>query len=225
MRGSILSVLLCLLGIACSDDNDMTRVTFTGSVKYHSTNLIVSNLPVKLIIIDRDAPFDRSNPTINQVLTLNGQSNDNGQYTFTLNRKDLPVNATYIIRLAIDSLIQINREEGLFSCLAGYGLVRNLTVPREVNDIYVDYPTYFQITFHKVNHLSTDRIQFLFCFEHYQTSADVPDITVTQKLPFYYYKKINLNYQILKESGELINQWLMDVPLTKNDTTRLLVEY
>lgn len=218
-------MLLSLFVLACNDDNDMTTVTFSGSVKYHATNLAVFNLPLELIIIDRDIPFDRSNPTRNQVLALTGQSNDNGRYTFALNRKDLPVNTIYVIRLAVDSLIQINRDEVIFPCLAGYGLVRNLSASNEVNDIYVDYPTYFKITFDKADHLSTDRIQFLFCFESHQTSAEVPDITVTQKLPFYYFKKVNLNYQIVKEDGELINQWLMDVLLNKNDTTKLLVEY
>lgn len=95
----------------------------------------------------------------------------------------------------------------------------------EINHILVDHPTFFQVRFDKIDHLATNRLEFSFCLDVYETTLENPDLHVTRKLPFHYFKKVNLHYTIISESGERTGNWLMDIPLNQNDTTKVLIEY
>lgn len=216
--------LVSLFLIGCDKEDDNLNVTFTGTVRYLSTNAIVPAVLLELIIIDSDIPFDRGNPGNNIVrrdsITTTGQ----GVYFHSIPVNELPKNASYFILLKTDSLLHIGKDV-IFPCLAGGLIFDKVDRSKEINDLLVDHPTFFQVRFEKIDPFSSDRLEFSFCLDVQETTLENPDLTFTKKLPFHYFKKVNLHYTIISESGERNGNWLMDIPLNQNDTTKVLVEY
>lgn len=226
MRHAALIVALSVTAFlhSCNDDVEDVYVTFTGVVKYLDGGSPVSGVQLRLLIIDQDLPFDRANPGSRIVLTKDTLSFTGGKYLFTLTRRELPENAFYFILVRTDSLIQID-DDMILPCLAIGTTAGTVNSSRIHNDIRVDHATYLQVKFKKTDLLSTDRVQYSWCMFNEETSLENPDITITHKLPFFYFKNVNIQYTIVKESGEHLTNWINDIPLMQSDTTKVLVNY
>lgn len=223
-RIALVLYLSSLFLSGCENEDIKSSVLFTGTVRYQSTNTGVPDVPLELILIDNDTPFDRGNPGKNIVRRDSIRTNERGVYFLSIPVKELPKNASYFILLKADNLFFLDKEV-IFPCLAGGVIFDKLDRSKEINDIQVDHPTFVQVFFDKIDHLSTNRLEFSFCLDVYETTLENPDLRVTKKLPFIHFKKVNLYYTIISESGERTGNWLMDIPLNQNDTTKVLVEY
>jgi hypothetical protein len=224
---NILGILFGLTIIIGSCDNDEESiVTITGTVKYLETNLELQALPIRLSIYDMDKPIDRQNPGSNRVFKENGVTNNDGVYIFSLNRSLIPPNAIYGLTIEVDSLLIANEITPCFLPASVRGSFSTNSVI--IRDILIDYPTYLHITFDKLNHSTNDRVRFLqpHCsLTLFETTLDRPDTTILETLYFQYFKKVDVKYYILKENEEEIEFVISDVPLVKNDTTKLTIEY
>jgi len=203
---------------SCGHDEDDSNVTFNGTVSYRETNLVAPNVPLQLVIFDLDMSIR------NPAFTVAGQTNSDGTYLFSLAKRDLPRNVAYRIRTGTDSLLLFPRDNLVVPCVAGIINMGSVAIPGVMSYQWVDPSTYFQITFQKISP-GTDRVKFDFCRIVHETGPGTPNITVTNKLPFYYFKKIDLKYQIVKESGEMLDYRINAIQLIKNDTTKIVVEY
>lgn len=210
--------------ISC-DNEDGYKVRFTGTIKYISDSSLASDIPIKLSIINDDIPFDRENPNVNKVLTEFGQSTTDGVYFFELNSKDIPKNASYILEIDTDSLLQIDKN-AVITCMNTGHIYKELQLHQETNDIFIDQPTFFQITFDKVDHLSTDRIRYSDCLLVNETSMEIPDTNFLEIRPYFYFKDVHSwTYEVLKTNGEELQYWIDNIELLKGDTVKVFVEY
>lgn len=200
------------------------NVTFSGKVAFRENGALAADVPLELLIIDKDVPFDRSNPLNRIVLVLSNETDLNGNYLFTVSKSELPKNAAYVLKLTTNSLLQVNKM-AVFPCMAGDVIYGDVNASQIINLVTVDHPTYFQVSFDKIDHTSTDKVELSICFIPYETSMEVPDTTITRRLPFSYFKKFDLYYTIIKETGEFQTNQIHDIVLVKNDTTKILVEY
>lgn len=62
MRFVSIPFLLTFFLVGCDREDNSLTVTFTGTVRDISTNEIVPDVLLELIVIDDDIPFDRGNP-------------------------------------------------------------------------------------------------------------------------------------------------------------------
>jgi hypothetical protein len=216
--------LFVLFILSCNEEDDAMNVIFSGTVKYRDTGAHAEGVPLELLIIDKDIPFDRGNPLSRIVLTRNLQSGVNGAYAVAISKSDLPVNGAYGIRLNTASLMQVD-PGAVFPCFAVGSTYGDVNAGRIKNTITVDHPTYFQVRFDKIDHTSTDRVELSICFTTYETSMEVPDTTINRRFPFSYFNKIDLHYTVIKETGEFLTNQIRDIGLVMNDTTKILVEY
>ncbi len=218
-------LVMTLFLASCDSDVD-ELITITGTVRYLETNATAKLLPIKLSIYDLDKPFDRSNPNKNRVLTDEVNTNNDGTYTFVINRSSLPNNTSYSLTVDVDSLLVANEITPCFGqSFAGGDISTNNKI---VRDILVDYPTYLQLTVDKVDHSTNDRVRFYrpsCSLAVHEITIENPDTTVLETMPFYYFKKVDIHYFILKENEETIEFKLTDIELIKNDTTKLKIEY
>ena len=210
--------------ISC-DREEGYKVRFTGTVKYVSNNSAASSIPIKLVIVNDDIPFDRENPFDNKVLTEFGQSTTDGVYFFELNSKNIPRNASYILDVDTDSLLQIDKN-AIITCMNTGSIYKKLQLNKETIDIFIDQPTFLQLIFSKPDKLSTDRIRYSDCLWVNETSMENPDTTFLQIRPYFYFKGAkSLTYEILKNNGEVLQYWIDNIELRKGDTTKVFIEY
>ncbi len=220
----ILFILTLFMG-SCGNDAE-NFLTITGTVKYVETYSTAKTLPIKLSIYDLDKPFDRSKPDINRVLMETVNTDDDGIYTFVVNRGALPNNASYSVTVGIDSLLVTDEFTPCFGQSSGNGKISNNN--RVVRDILVDYPAYLQLTFDKVDHLTSDRVRFYrpSCILAVQeTTIAKPDTTVLETLQFSIFNEIDIGYFLLRENEEMVRFEITDIVLIKNDTVKLKIEY
>ncbi len=217
------SVLL----LSCSDNEDNLAL-ITGEVEFISDNQLAKNVPLKLIIYDKDIPFDRSNPNNNIVHTVTLRSDNDGLYRYEINLTSLPKNLTYQIFTDTTTLISISKAYLPEFCSSIPPIIpedRTLYPGRIYKKVFVDHTTFFQITFKKVDHASMDRIIYILCSVGRNTTAENPDTTFLDILPFSFHPKIAVNYNLIRESGEIEENLIQDITLTKNDTTKITVNY
>lgn len=129
--------------IACEKEEDWSTVTFTGSVRFLSTNSVAPGVPLELILIDNDIPFDRGNPGNNIVRKDSMTTTGQGVYSHSIPAGELPKNASYFIRLKAGNLLHIDTD-AIFPCLADCLIFDKVDRSREINDILVDHPTFFR---------------------------------------------------------------------------------
>ncbi len=223
LRIIVLLISTAFTTISC-DNQDESLMSITGTAKYIETNLIANEIPIKLTIFDLDNPF-RTEPS-NIVFTDEIITDNEGHYKFTFDRSVLPKNASYMLSISTDSLVITGEITPCFqSGSAGGGFSTSNTITR---DLKIDYPTFLQITFDKLNHLTNDRIRLsrpscsLVVFESTLENADT---TILETMHFYDFKTVNIQYYILKENEEITEYMISDVLLLKNDTTKLTIEY
>ena len=229
MRSSIFKILFACsaLLLSCSD-NETNLASITGEVEFVSDNQLAKNVPLKLTIYNSDIPFDRSKPNNNTVRTISLRSDDNGLYSQEINLTSLPKNLTYQILPDTVTLISASKDYWPALCSSSPPIFtedRTLYSGRNTKKILVDYTTFFQITFDKAEHNSLDKIIYFFCLVGRETTAEKPDTTFLDILPFSFHPKISINYNLIRESGEIEEYSIQDIVLTKNDTTKITVNY
>lgn len=97
-----------------------------------------------------------------------------------------------------------------------------------VKDVLVDYATYLQLTVDKIDHSTSDRVRFYrpsCSLAVHETTIEKTDTTILETIQFYYFKKVDIHYFILKENEEIIEFKITDIELIKNDTSKLKIEY
>ncbi len=213
---------------SCSDNED-NLVLITGEVLYISDNQPVKNVPLKLIIYNKDIPFDRSNPNNNIVQTIVLRSDNDGLYTQEIDLAVLPKNLSYSIFTDTTTLINLTKDYMPSLCSSMPPITpedRTLYPGRRIHKkILVDYSSFFQIAFYKIEHNSMDKILYCFCFCGRETTAEKPDTIFMDVLPFSFHTKISISYDLIRESGEIETHSIQDIALIKNDTTRIFVNY
>jgi hypothetical protein len=217
------SVLL----LSCSDNED-TLALITGEVEFISDNQLAKNVPLKLTIYDTDIPIDRSKPNNNIVQTISLRSDDDGHYSQEIELASLPKNLAYQIRPDTISLISASKDYWPALCSSSPPIFtedRTLYPGHNNKKILVDYTTFFQITFDKVEHNSMNRIIYFFCPGGRETTTEKPDMTFLDILPFSFHPKISISYDLIRESGEIETNFIQDIVLIKNDTTKIIVNY
>ncbi|MCK6616167.1 MAG: hypothetical protein L6Q51_00820 [Cyclobacteriaceae bacterium] len=117
MRFVSIPFLLTFFLVGCDREDNSLTVTFTGTVRHISTNEIVPDVLLELIVIDDDIPFDRGNPGGKIVRTDSITTNEQGVYIYSIPVNELPKNASYFIRLITDSLLHIDKNSP-FPCMA-----------------------------------------------------------------------------------------------------------
>lgn len=225
----ILKMILfsAVLLLSCSDNED-TLALITGEVEFISDNQLAKNVPLKLTIYDADIPFDRSKPNNNIVQTISLRTDNNGHYSQEINLTSLAKNLTFQIIPDTVTLISASKDYWPALCSNSPPIFtedRTLYPGRNNKKILVDFTTFFQITFDKIDHNSLDKIMYCFCICGRETTAEKPDTTFLDILPISFHPKISISYDLIRESGEIEENSIQDIVLTKNDTTRITVTY
>jgi hypothetical protein len=229
MRPIFFKVLFaCSVMLLTCSDNEDNLALITGEVEFISDNQLAKNVPLKLTIYDSDIPHDRSKPNNNIVQIISLKSDDNGLYSQEINLTSLPKNLTYQIIPDTVALISASKDYWPALCSSSPPIFtedRTLYPGRNNKKILVDFTTFFQIAFDKVDHNSLDKIMYCFCLCGRETTIEKPDTTFLDILPFSFHPKISISYDLIRESGEIEENSIQDIVLTKNDTTKITVNY
>lgn len=215
-------ILLIGLTISCDSEED-SQINITGTARYIETDLDAKHIPIKLTIYNLENPF-RANTSdvvaIDEVITDN-----DGKYSFSIDRSILPKDASYILSISTDSLVITGELSPgcLPSGIAGGGFSSNNIITR---DLKIDFPTFLHITFDKLDHSTADRVRLtqLPCIL-LESTLEKPDTTILEKLHFHSAKIVDIQYYTFDAYGVTTEYTIADVQLLKKDTIKIKIEY
>lgn len=219
-----LNSFILLIGLTFSCDNDEeSQITINGTARYVETNLEAKLIPIKLTIYNLGNPF-RANES-NIVATEEVVTDNSGKYNFSINRSHLPKDASYILSIDTDSLVITGElSPGCLPLgLAGGGFSTSSIITR---DLTIDFPTFLQLTFDKLDHSTTDRVRLTksLCIL-LESTLEKPDTVLLEKLHYNSSKIIDIQYNIFDEFGATTQYTITDVHLLKKDTVKMTIEY
>ena len=178
-----LSVFIVIsLAFASCDGDDDTYV-FSGTVRYSENQNPAAGVTVELQLFD-EVPSISIDRTSN-IVSFTTQTHDDGHYSFNISSDDIPDNPHFFILTKTETLMNVSMVRPGFpedGCLDFQDIPMPLQSFSVSRDLLVDYPTYLQITFDKVNNESTDSIRYVKeCFWSIETSPTQPDTTILEK--------------------------------------------
>jgi hypothetical protein len=224
MRSGLIRLLFILIWVIISCDNEEeSQILITGTARYYETNLVAENIPIKLIIYNSDDPY-RLN-LLNKILTKEVITDKEGQYNFSFDRAILNQNSAYQLFIGTDSLVITSElTPGCRPASSATGVFyTSNTITRNLK---IDYPSFLQITFDKLDNSTSDRVRLLrkICIL-FESTLEKADTTILETMHFHMANTVDMQYEILKDNGVTIDNTMIDVHLLKNDTIKLTIEY
>ncbi len=207
---------------SCDSDDDMPVFVY-GTVIYVEDFSPAIGVPVQMQLYEDHLKLNVDGTSNAKLFTA--VTDEDGRYIFTIDSKDIPNNPYFSVRTNTDTLLDVS--PGFSSCLTFLGFPAQLKVDGNQHDLYVDHPTFLQITFDKIDHESPEYIRYTIdCIINIETSAARPDTTILERKAFAAVENIHTrNYYILKADGEEIVQTLEDISWIKGDTAKVTVAY
>ena len=223
----IISVILISTINSCNE-NDDDYVTIKGTVRYLDTNSPIKMLPVRLNILNLDIPNnlgDRTNSSNNIAYTNFVTTDNNGTYTHVFKKSILPKNLSIGVLIENDTLSEFNQLEPCTFSFYFNNIPNNNLI---IKDFIVSNHSYLKISILKKEPVNNSKIRLMLdnCFGYlFESNIEKPDTVINRKLSYFKNRTIDINYFVYSNDNVGKEFIIKDIPLIKNDTAKISIEY